>query len=511
MGKATSFRSTFIFRVLVICMPLLLIIFCTKSPTTPNHTESDVDRLTVAVETLGSADSLYLAILDSQGRAAAVSSTVNYLNSHEEVVEAGMSPDSSVYAIYENGLVGCVYNPDLGQSQYNNLKLNRQQTPSGGGEATARAIVLLPFAVEFGDASEMQVVNRLEECFGSAQPITEVHKNDKVTVEVIAEALSSSPGVLHWSGHGVAIPIITGAKSPTTALMTGKGYDSKTIANDIINNYKSKALGSSNREFVVIAHNGKHYLAVLSEFIESNANFNKLEGLGHNASKSIVYIDCCRSGEFHLKESFLSAGADAYFGWDLTVMNNFAIKTHTEFYKEATDTCTAREAYKLSSSGSDPQTGATFESYFRDGDVMIRAQVHMTKDGEDVKGYSITVASGDETVLACFTDPHDVSKACTVQLSIPGSSPGSYDCVSVKDAVIAVIQMSTGKVFYVEEGLTGVSGTITVKRFSSDVLSGVFSGTLGYWALGADPSKDPPSETMSIENGFFKHTGIRFE
>ena len=134
----------------------------------------------------------------------------------------------------------------------------------------------------------------------------------------------------------------------------------------------------------------------------------------------------------------------------------------------------------------------------------------MTRDGVNVKGYSITIVSNDETALACFTDPNDPLKANAVNLTFPGTGPGVFNCVTNKDAVIAVIQMATGKVFYVQEGLTGVGGTITVKRNSSDFLLGVFSGTLGYWALGVDPTKEPPSETMLIENGFFKHTGLRF-
>ena len=101
-------------------------------------------------------------------------------------------------------------------------------------------------------------------------------------------------------------------------------------------------------------------------------------------------------------------------------------------------------------------------------------------------------------------------KTCNVQLSFPESGPGSFNCVTNENAIIAVLQMSTGKFFTVEEGLTGVNGTITVKRNSDDLLSGEFSGILGYWGPGLDPSKDPPSETMSIENGFFKHTGLRF-
>jgi hypothetical protein len=54
-----------------------------------------------------------------------------------------------------------------------------------------------------------------------------------------------------------------------------------------------------------------------------------------------------------------------------------------------------------------------------------------------------------------------------------------------------------------------VSGTIEAARYDDRVVSGTFSGTLGYWTMGQNPKEDPPSETMEIQNGFFKHVGLR--
>jgi peptidoglycan/LPS O-acetylase OafA/YrhL len=108
MKRANCLSERLVIYTVVILLLLLIFLFCSKSPTNVDNTETDLNSVTAAVEVLGSADSLYQAIFEAQGRSAAVTATVNYLNSFTSVVEAGMSPDSSVYEFYENGLLGCV-------------------------------------------------------------------------------------------------------------------------------------------------------------------------------------------------------------------------------------------------------------------------------------------------------------------------------------------------------------------------------------------------------------------
>lgn len=490
-----------------------LLMFCSKSPTDTGPgppADTDLETVTAAVSALGSADSLYQTLLNAEGRESAVNGAVQYLQSLASVTEAGMSPDSSVYVFYENGLLACIYNPNLGTQQKSGQSLLKPTPAYDGGEATAISYALLPFANEFGDASEMEVVDRINTCFGSDDPVTEVIKNEQVTVPKIADVLESSPGVLFWSGHGAMVPRAPGSGQFTVSLVSGESYTSSAIANAIISNYKNQALGSS-REIVVIAHKGRHYLSVLPSFITSHADLDKLEGMGNNATKSIVYICCCSSADVDMGYSFINAGAEAYFGWDKPVSVAFASQTHKRFFKEVTDTCTAGEAYNLCSTGTDPSNGAWLQSFYGDPDVMIRAEAKMCKDGENLRGYSVGVVEDDDKKnVAGWTDLNDPANACSFDIQFPATGPGNFNCLTDEDAFIAVVKMSSAKAYFVEKGLTGVSGTITIKRSTEDFLSGEFSGILGYWTPDLDPTVDPPTETIQITNGFFKHTGMRF-
>ena len=48
----------------------------------------------------------------------------------------------------------------------------------------------------------------------------------------------------------------------------------------------------------------------------------------------------------------------------------------------------------------------------------------------------------------------------------------------------------------VQKDHVGVSGTIEVKTYDADIISGTFSGTLGYWTPTQDLEMDPPVVTM---------------
>ncbi len=510
MKRANCLSERLVIYTVVILLLLLIFLFCSKSPTNVDNTETDLNSVTAAVEVLGSADSLYQAILEAQGRSAAVTATVNYLNSFTSVVEAGMSPDSSVYVFYENGLLGCVYNPNLGSRAESGQSVKKKQAPLGGGEVTPGAVILLPSADEFGTSREEEIAQMLNDCFGHAEPATDIFINDQVTVAKVANVLASGPGVLFWLGHAAKIPLEPGSAILSVAFMTGESYSSDAMANKIVNTYKNSTLGgAAARELIVVSHKTKHYLAVLPAFVSSHANFDHMEGSGNNYSKSIVYACCCNSADYLMLNSFLTAGAEVYLGWNKTVMSNFAGQIHKKYFEAATDTCTASEAYALCSGSTDPKTGAGLEAYYGDKNVMIRAQMNLSKDGSEVHGYSVGVISHEATTVNCWTDPDEDSKACAVAITFPGNGPGSFNCNTDDDAVIAVVQLSTAKLFVVEEDLIGVHGTINVKRNIGDFLSGEFSGTLGYWTPDQNPHEVPPSETMDIENGFFKHTGKR--
>lgn len=479
----------------------------------------DQDTLIETIETLGEADSIYQSVYDSQGRAAAVDSTIAFLNSQALVSSAGMSPDSSVYVFYENGLLGCVYNPDLDTTALSipesGLEKQVEHHIPSGGEATPMAVILLPFAHQFGSESELYVKTLLDYCFGGSIPETQVYMNGAVNVPLIKDWLKAGPGVLFWSGHGARAPIEPGLNEYWTTLVTGESYGSKAMAEKVRDIYEQEAFFQGvMREIIIASHKSRFYLAVTPAFVSNNANFDVISGVNQNCNKSLVFACCCSSADVDLADAFLNGGADAYLGWSKTVHTNFASNIHTSFFMlAATDTCTIKEAYELVRYNVDPKSSAELVLDISDPLMMIRAQMNMAKDGTDLHGYSVGVTVNSHngvTTVGCWTEP-GLAGVCNVNVSFPGTGPRSFNCTIDEDAVITLMDASAGKMYMLQAGLVGVEGNINVKTYSSDMLYGTFSGTLGYWEQGQNPSEDPPSETVNIQNGFIKHTGLRLE
>jgi hypothetical protein len=92
-------------------------------------------------------------------------------------------------------------------------------------------------------------------------------------------------------------------------------------------------------------------------------------------------------------------------------------------------------------------------------------------------------------------------------INFPGSGPGSFDCSTTDGAVIIWSEVISGRSYSVQRGLVGVGGTIDVSRSESDIMTGRFSGLLGWWDAGRNPNEDPPSDTVRLKDGVFKYTG----
>lgn len=223
-----------------------------------------------------------------------------------------------------------------------------------------------------------------------------------------------------------------------------------------------------------------------------------------------MFADLCWSGVWDglMPDAFLTAGVDCYLGWTDAVYSGFASGLQVSFFENATDTFTIEEAINDIGNTTDPKSGATLVLHEYEP-MMIRAQMTMKKDGGDQFGYSVGVVVDEVTIVSCFSgQPRQVPQNGVV-VHIPGTGPGSWTCETDEDAVIAVTELMTGRLFIVQKDFVGVNGTIDVKTYDEDVISGTFSGTLGYWTLGQDPEEVPPAATTTILNGVFKHIGIR--
>jgi hypothetical protein len=477
-----------------------------------NGTDFDVAGVEAALETMSAAETLYLSVMAARDMQAAADSALVYLAGQSGVDTVVAGADSTVWAFFDCGLLAGIH--ELDRNPGGGLRADRLSRQigeaAGGGEAIGSAVVLTPFAHEWGNTAETQVADELDECFGGAEDGTTVYSDGQVTVARVREVLTAGPGVLLWSGHGCVAPV-GGVDYRWVVFMTGENYASRQMAEKLVNEYASAASGAGFlRELVVVTHKGKHFLAVTPAFVENHGNFDYLEGMNYNGSKSVVYACCCWSGApaGMMPDAFLLAGADCYLGWTRPVKVGFANSTQISFFENATDTCTIAEALAEVGNVSDPWKGATLQLHEMEP-MMIRAQMRMKKDGTDQHGYSVGVAVDDVTMVSCFAGQPQQLPEYGVIVHFPGAAKGSWNCASDEDALIAVTEFMSGRLFIVQKDFVGVSGDVDVSTYDEDVISGKFSGTLGYWTPGQNPEEDPPSATITVQDGVFKHIGIR--
>lgn len=498
-------------RALFIVAVLLLIAGCRKAV---DWEEFDLDSITGSLEALEEAEQRYIDRLESEGLSSAARSAVEYFESQECSDTAGIAPDSSVWVFFRNGLLGTILVSSFDTTGASACA--RPEPPlatvSAGGEVTPEAVLLSPFGAELVFGVEFEVAELVDTCLGGSGGATQMKQYymSQVSVEKVKEVLLIGPGVLYWTGHGELIPPERGAQ-PCCGLLTGKSYSTRDMAEKLAGEYSGQ-VGPGGRELAVTRHGGKYYLTVMPAFVEKHANFDHLEGMGHNQCKGLVYICCCFSacqGNPALEQAFLAAGADVYCGYDWAVTVGFSSEKDLAFYQAATDTCTVGQAFAGAGNRTDPKTLKGRNATYRmSGDtlLMVRAQMRMKRNGESFRGYSVGVTVHDVTSVSCFAG-NNLGNGITV--NFPGSGPGSWDCVAQDDAEIVWTDILAGKAYFVGKDLVGVSGTIEVPRYEADVISGTFSGTLGYWSTGRSPEEEPPDETISITDGIFKHTGVR--
>ena len=140
---------------------------------------------------------------------------------------------------------------------------------------------------------------------------------------------------------------------------------------------------------------------------------------------------------------------------------------------------------------------------------MIRAKKPFSRDDEQLHGYSVgVVVDGNTTTVSSFAGQPFQMPVCSMTVQFPGTGPGVWNCAAQDDACMTVIDFGSGRYYFVKKDLVGVDGQIETIRYDDDIISGTFSGTLGYWDYDMDPEVVPPASTISIEGGVFKHAGM---
>lgn len=485
---------------------------CTRSTVPDDWSEFTKETVEGCLTELARAEERYLDALDEEGIDAACRAAVDYLMIQPCTDTAGVSPDSSVWVFFENGMLGTIL-----ETTFDTTGAARQAAAPRpdvevcrGGEASPIAVALEPFGLELPSRAFEEVVRLVDTCYGrTADPMAAYYVSE-VTVDRVLGELAAGPGVLYWSGHGQLLPPERGAE-PCCGLLTAESYATRDMAEKVVERYPAKILpGPVGRELAVTIHNRKYYLVILPAFVAIHADFDQLEGHQTNYKKSIVYLSTCYSAYQQnpaLEQAFLDAGADVFCGYDWVVGLNFSDQIDIAFFTALSDTCTAAEALGSVGTRTEPKSRKGRNATFRfsgDSLYMIRAQLNGSKDDEDFHAYHVLATmSGVPAVTGFAGEQGDIG--FTVQF--PGS--GTHVLGVTEDAGVMWYDLSTMKRYVAAENCVGISGTIQVARFDPDILSGTFSGTLGWWAPGHNSNEVPPDETIQILDGFFKHTGPR--
>jgi hypothetical protein len=494
-------RTAAIAASLAILSASLLFTSC-KKPT--DWTRFDKETVRGSLEALAGAESEFVAERSANGLAAAVAKAKAGLEGSDAVQTVAVSSDSSITALFKNGMLGCVFN--ISDSMHGAAPAPGRVRAALGGETPSPYFILSPFHTGFGaNDPSGTIADKLRE-FLDPTSATQVYEyyDATATVDVVRTAMSAS--VLYWAGHGGLITVEPG-NIDVPGLLTGEGGTPPVIAARAIElagqGYTFTEGGGW--ELFTVAFHDKVWIGIMPAFVADYGNFDQHEDLPSARTKSIAYISCCKSWKF--RDAFQGKGIDAFLGWSASVSDEFSNSQDADLFCDLCDTFTVKEAYDYLGNHTEPG-GATL--YWQgDGNVMLRSAGRFKVNNNDVKCYMvICVVDGSITTVGCNDGLGEVGQ---VQVQWPGVGAGTFDVSTVDDAMLVFAGVGGGLPYIAQKDYLGVSGTIKVARYDEGVISGTFSGTLGQWPIGADPEKEPPSATVTISDGYFKYSGKRMQ
>jgi hypothetical protein len=306
-------------------------------------------------------------------------------------------------------------------------------------------------------------------------------------------------------------------------LVLGKTYAKEAMAEAAV----TELLGYLNpqpsfeRQAAVLQFVGSpaYQILLLPGFFSVNADFDQAESLPINQTKTIVYLSCCYSGyspsgsSSRLADALLYKGADIVCGYTWEVGDGFSCDRDTTFFSALADTCLPWEAVRAMGNQTDPvarRDGQHAEwTAYGDSLVMLRALCRVKRDDDTLQAQLVQGMRGGSGsgINALLYAEGSSDPAASLMIGFPGNEPGLFNCTSDENATIYWTDAGTGRTYVVMKDFVGVSGTIDVMRCQPDAIIGHFDGSLGWWDLGKDPEKEPPSDTITLDAGVFKFTG----
>jgi hypothetical protein len=509
---------------------------CHSAPASSDSFDEGIIQQELAA--LDSVGSTYLSQLQAGNPDLAVSHAVAELMSHPGVDTAGVGPDSSLWAMYTNGLTASVAYPIAMETAGSSSASRRAARPapelmvcSSGGEVPWFASSLYLFAPFYDEVhtDSTAVWSVFDALYQNLDyPKGTYYTDLGVNLGNVVYALAHGPQFYYWRGPGFLTPQARGAYYVST-LLTGYFYDRPGIAHAAAGQYKSYFKPGSGSPLVAIReYEGAWYIEILPAFITAYAKFHLLDGIPDcNYAHTFVYLSSPYSmyagaatpPSQLLYWAFGNAGATIVAGYNWAMSSEFACDVDTTFFDYFADTCDFGEAQAAVSGKQDPHGfdgKSAFLSAAGDATLMFQSVFQMKENGillRPAKGGVWHLRNSDvdgniTTEMDGTLVNDDTSQKRGLAVTFPGDGPGSFDVMKTDKAQIQDQDLTDQRIYYAQQGYQGVSGQINITQCDSSSVYGTFSGTLGYWTPGQDPTSNPPALTVSVSEGLIKYTGI---
>ncbi len=506
----------------VIAAAALLVLSC--RPAGPvnwgSFDEQTIQKNLAALESAGDIYARELAAgnVDSAARQAQAA-----LLSSPGVDTAGIAPDSSVWALFSNGLLA-----GTGEIWESGVDSTGGRSPapgkvgiSSGSEVAPRLTVVTPNTAEEPISGAMGVVadGFLHDIM--RRPEATTYADAQVTRDAVRDLFASGPGVIYWVGHGILIRLP--GVGPVSGLMLGTTYDTRAMAQAAAETLLEdlRPTGKDKRCALWWNQAAKRYdVILLPGFVREYADFDHVGSEALSLTKTMVCLTACFSAYGNpgdLVQAFLDKGADVVWGYDWAVQQRWSAFRDSSFFDNMTDTCFPFEAWRRQSNVCPESWGGGNASLQVYGDSLVRLQnvMRLKKDGQMYRAataYGERAAGRSVVVGAVRLQPDaehsEEAVSAGLEVHFPGSVPGHFNTAVDEAALVSWIDMKTSRVYFAARNYVGVGCQINVTKSTSDFINGNFSGAVGYWEVTQNPESVPPIQTLHLAGGCFKVTMI---
>jgi hypothetical protein len=480
------------------------------------------------VENLAAVDSagaVYDALFYAGNVDAACESARAILLMQPGVERAGIAEDSTVWAVFSSGLVaGC--GPDTAGMESPPREAPAEVRTQSGGEVGSWAHYVLPHtdqlpATKYA-ATQIKRILRTRLGWVDSDSLT----NEQVDLGAALGVIKPGTSLLYWNGHGTLVWFKDG-EICTPGICLGVSYSSQQLAEQAVRNwgeFMDPDSGQPHQVAIKRLKSGRYRLVILPAFIRANADFDTEEDRpDYNQAKTIVQLGTCHGAyNYGNANSFLQAfhdkGADVVCGYDWEVTSAWAADNDVEFFSAMADSCFPGEAVAAIGSLTDPNSYKLRSAHFRclaDSMVLLSAVFLANVDQKQIRGvYPVSYSRNENGagMLAYMRADDDTNPEPDMlghlSVGIPAGT-GNFDCTTTEYANIQWMDFASERVFAVQKGFKGVSGTIEVQRNQEDAIIGRFFGTLGWWNAEQNhfPNQDPPDLVVSVVGGTMRATG----